>query len=122
MLAVLGCQNAWAAALESLAPAPHPSVAPATHPHHQEGRGRTEMHLLSSISQASIMSSIKQMLEILAEISAATAAILWFLSARVRLTRRGAAKQGLASGVDDPKALLSALLYEFIRCKPGSER
>lgn len=48
---------------------------------HQEGRGRTEVHLLSSIPQANIMGSIRQTLEILAEISAATAAILWFLRA-----------------------------------------
>ncbi len=57
------------------------------------------------------MRSIKQTLEILAEISATTAAILWFLSARVRLTRRDTAKRGLASGVDDPKALLR-LVYQ----------
>jgi hypothetical protein len=57
------------------------------------------------------MNSMKQMLEMLAEISAATAAILWFLSARVRLTRRDTARRGLASGVDDPKALLR-LVYQ----------
>jgi hypothetical protein len=57
------------------------------------------------------MRSIKETLEILAEISAVTAAILWFLSARVRLARRDAAKRGLASGVDDPKALLR-LIYQ----------
>jgi len=57
------------------------------------------------------MASIRQALEILAEISAVTAAILWFLSARVRLSRRGAAKRGLSSGVDDPKALLR-LVYQ----------
>ena len=57
------------------------------------------------------MRSMKEALKILAEISAATAAILWFLSARVRLSRRDAAKRGLASGVDDPKALLR-LVYQ----------
>ena len=57
------------------------------------------------------MRSIKEALEVLAEISAVAAAILWFLSARVRLTRRDAAKRGLASGVDDPKALLR-LVYQ----------
>jgi hypothetical protein len=55
--------------------------------------------------------SMKEALELIAEISAATAAILWFLSARVRLSRRDAAKRGLASGVDDPKALLR-LVYQ----------
>jgi hypothetical protein len=60
------------------------------------------------------MRSIKETLEILAEISAVTAAILWFLSARVRLARRDAAKRGLASGVDDPKALLR-LIYQQSR-------
>jgi hypothetical protein len=57
------------------------------------------------------MRSIKETLEILGEISAATAAILWFLSARVRLTRRDTAKRGLANGVDAPKALLR-LVYQ----------
>jgi hypothetical protein len=57
------------------------------------------------------MRSMKEALKILAEISAATSAILWFLSARVRLSRRHAAKRGLASGVDHPKALLR-LVYQ----------
>jgi hypothetical protein len=52
------------------------------------------------------MPSINLTLELLAEISAAAAAVFWFGSARVRLTRRTAAKHGLGAGLDDPKALL----------------
>ena len=48
---------------------------------------------------------MKQVLGILAETSAATAAVLWFISARIRLQKRDLAK-GLGSGVDDPRALL----------------
>jgi len=55
---------------------------------------------------AANMLSLKLVLELLAEMSAVTAAILWFTSARVRLSRRAAAKRGLATGLDDPKALL----------------
>jgi len=54
---------------------------------------------------------MKKAFETLAEISAATAAILWFLSARIRLSRRDPVKRGLASGADDPKALLR-LVYQ----------
>jgi hypothetical protein len=45
------------------------------------------------------------------ETSAAAAAILWFMSARVRLRKRSLLKHGLASGLDDPRALLR-LVYE----------
>jgi hypothetical protein len=57
------------------------------------------------------MPSIKLVLELLAEICAVTAAILWFSSARVRLSRRPAAKRGLVTGLDNPKALLR-LVYQ----------
>ena len=57
---------------------------------------------------------MKQALEILAEISAVTAAVLWFISARVRLRKRDLAKRGLGSGVDDPRALLR-MVYEQSR-------
>jgi hypothetical protein len=54
---------------------------------------------------------MKQALEILGETSAVTAAILWFVSARVRLQKRNLSKRGLGSGVDDPRALLR-MVYE----------
>lgn len=49
---------------------------------------------------------MKLIFEILAETSAVSAAVLWFLSARVRLRKSKFAKRGLGSGVDDPRALL----------------
>src|SRR5205823_5304024 len=45
------------------------------------------------------------------ETSAVAAAILWFISARIRLRKRNLAKRGLGSGVDDPRALLR-MVYE----------
>ena len=54
---------------------------------------------------------MKQVLEILAETSAVAAAILWFLSARVRLRKRDIAKRGLGSAMDDHRALLR-MVYE----------
>jgi hypothetical protein len=54
---------------------------------------------------------MKQALEILAETSAVTAAVLWFMSARVRLRKRNLAKRGLGSGAEDPRALL-LMIYE----------
>lgn len=56
---------------------------------------------------------MKQALEILSEISAAAAALLWLTSARVRL-RNPIARRGLGSGLDDPKAVLR-LVYEQSR-------
>jgi hypothetical protein len=57
---------------------------------------------------------MKQAFEMLAEASAVAAAILWFMSARVRLRKRDTVKRGLASGVDDPRALLR-MVYEQSR-------
>lgn len=57
---------------------------------------------------------MKQVLEILSETSAAAAAILWFLSAQVRLKKRNIRGRGLGSGIDDPKALL-LLVYKQSR-------
>jgi hypothetical protein len=54
---------------------------------------------------------MKIALEIFSESFAAAAAILWFLSARIRLKGRSIVKRGLASGADDPQALLR-LVYE----------
>jgi hypothetical protein len=57
---------------------------------------------------------VKQALEVLSETSAAAAAILWFMSAQVRLRKRSIIKRGLGSGIDDPRALL-LLVYEQSR-------
>ena len=54
---------------------------------------------------------MKLTLEVLSESSAATAAILWFMSARIRLRKPGLPKVGLGTGVDDPRLLLR-LIYE----------
>ena len=54
---------------------------------------------------------MKTALEILSESLAAVAALLWFMSARVRLRRPGGAKRGLETGLDDPRLLLR-LVYE----------
>jgi len=54
---------------------------------------------------------VKKTCEILAETSAAAAAVLWFLSARVRLRKRRIVRRGLGSGIDDPRALLR-MVYE----------
>jgi hypothetical protein len=54
---------------------------------------------------------MKLALEVLSEGFAAVAAILWFISARIRLRKRSRAKRGLDSGLDDPRLLLR-LVYE----------
>ena len=57
---------------------------------------------------------MKPALEILSETFAAIAAILWFISARIRLKERSNVRRGLASAADDPKALL-LLVYKQSR-------
>ena len=57
---------------------------------------------------------MKLALEVLSETFAAAAAILWFMSARVRLRKRGLAKRGLENGLEDPRSLL-VLVYEQSR-------
>lgn len=57
---------------------------------------------------------MKPFLEFLGESSAAMAAFLWFASAQIRLRERKLARRGLASGLDDPKALLQ-LVYKQSR-------
>jgi hypothetical protein len=57
---------------------------------------------------------MKAALEFSSETFAAAAAILWFISARIRLKERGLIKGGLATSADDPKALL-LLVYEQSR-------
>jgi hypothetical protein len=49
---------------------------------------------------------MKLVFETLSESSAAVAAILWFISARVRLRKRGLVDRGLAIGIDNPRELL----------------
>jgi hypothetical protein len=60
------------------------------------------------------MSVVKRLLEIAAESGAVVAAIFWFMSARIRLSKRGAVKRGLASGLDDPRQIL-LLVYQQSR-------
>lgn len=55
---------------------------------------------------------MKQTLEALSEASAA--AMLWFMSARIRLKKRRTSRAGLETGIDDPRALL-LLVYEQSR-------
>jgi hypothetical protein len=54
---------------------------------------------------------MKLAVEVLSETFAAAAAILWFMSARVRLRKPGVAKVGLDTGLGDPRLLLR-LIYE----------
>jgi hypothetical protein len=54
---------------------------------------------------------MKAALEFFSEFFAAGAAILWFVSARIRLRERGLVKKGLASSADDPRELL-LLVYK----------
>jgi hypothetical protein len=54
---------------------------------------------------------LKLIFEVLSETFAAVAAILWFMSARIRLRKPGLPKGGLGTGVDDPRLLLR-LIYE----------
>jgi len=49
---------------------------------------------------------MKRVLEVLAELCSAAAALLWFISARIRLKERKVVRRGLDHGVDDPKALM----------------
>jgi hypothetical protein len=55
---------------------------------------------------------MKALLEISGEVCAAAAAILWFVSARIRLKERRILRPGLE--IDDPKALM-LLVYEQSR-------
>jgi hypothetical protein len=57
---------------------------------------------------------MKRLCEIGAESGAAIAAILWFISARIRLSKRSVLKRGLASGIDDPRQVL-LLVYQQSR-------
>jgi hypothetical protein len=52
-----------------------------------------------------------KLLEALSETFAAAAAVLWFMSARVRLRKPNLTKRGLESGLDNPRSLLR-LVYE----------
>jgi hypothetical protein len=57
---------------------------------------------------------MKRLCEIGAESGAAIAAILWFISARMRLSKGSKIKRGLASGIDEPRQVL-LLVYQQSR-------
>ena len=63
------------------------------------------------LSRRTLPGDMKQAFEILAESSAVAAAVLWFISARVRLQKRKLPKRGLGSGTDDPRAVLR-MIYQ----------
>ena len=54
---------------------------------------------------------LKQILEMLAETSAAAAAFLWFVSARIRLKRQNV-RRDLGSGLKTPRALLHMIYHQ----------
>ena len=49
---------------------------------------------------------MKRLCELMSEGGAAAAAVLWFVSASIRLKRPNRIRHGLETGIDDPKALL----------------
>ena len=55
---------------------------------------------------------MKLALEVLSETFTAAAAILWFMSARVRLRKRSLATRGQGTDLDDPRLLLR-LVYQW---------
>ena len=57
---------------------------------------------------------MKHLCEFLSESSAAAAAVLWFVSASIRLKKPKKVRHGLESGFDDPKALL-VMIYKQSR-------
>jgi hypothetical protein len=57
---------------------------------------------------------MKYLCEFMSESWAAVAAVLWFVSASIRLKKPNRIRQGLESGFDDPKALL-VMVYKQSR-------
>jgi hypothetical protein len=57
---------------------------------------------------------LKEVFEILGELCAAIAAVLWFVSARIRLKERKVIRLGLGGAIDDPRALM-LMVYEQSR-------
>jgi hypothetical protein len=57
---------------------------------------------------------MKHLCEFMSEGCAAAAAVLWFVSASIRLKRPNRIGHGLESGLDDPKALLM-MIYKQSR-------
>jgi hypothetical protein len=57
---------------------------------------------------------MKYLCEFLSESGAAVAAVLWFVSASIRLKKPNRIRQGLESGFDDPKAIL-VMVYKQSR-------
>jgi hypothetical protein len=80
----------------------------------QDSQGKGTASGYSRNTRHSDAKDMKQALEIHSEGCAAAAAILWFISARVRLKKRSIMRGGLGSGLDDRKTLL-LLVYEQSR-------
>jgi hypothetical protein len=57
---------------------------------------------------------MKYLCEFLSESGAAVAAVLWFVSASIRLKKPNRIRQGLECGFDDPKAIL-VMVYKQSR-------
>jgi hypothetical protein len=57
---------------------------------------------------------MKYLCEFMSESGAAVAAVLWFVSASIRLKKPNRIRQGLESGFDDPKAIL-VMVYKQSR-------
>jgi hypothetical protein len=57
---------------------------------------------------------MKYLCEFMSESGAAVAAVLWFVSASIRLKKPNRIRQGLESGFDDPKTLL-VMVYKQSR-------
>ncbi|SIO66788.1 hypothetical protein SAMN05443247_11446 [Bradyrhizobium erythrophlei] len=57
---------------------------------------------------------MKYLCEFMSESWAAVAAVLWFVSASIRLKKPNRIRQGLESGFDDPKAIL-VMVYKQSR-------
>jgi hypothetical protein len=55
---------------------------------------------------------MKPLCEFMSESFAATAAFLWFVSASIRLTKPRKIRRGLASGLDDPRAILTMVYMQ----------
>jgi hypothetical protein len=75
-------------------------------------------HLLKGLPLG--FAAMKIAVEILGDLSAAIAALLWFGSASVRLKERNKLKRGLGTGfADDPKALF-LMIYKQSRWNAGA--
>ena len=69
---------------------------------------------MAKVQFQAFFAAMKFLCEMVAESSAAMAAVLWFVSASFRLKKRKNVRRGLESGIDDPKAML-VLIYQQSR-------